>query len=77
MEILMPRPGVELYRDPQGQWRWRVYANNGVDMLGNGGEGYYNRADAIKGLLALVAEVDTAALRGQLSAHSDPSDGLE
>jgi hypothetical protein len=48
-----------------------------LPMLGNGGEGYYNRADAIKGLLALVAEVDTAALRGQLSAHSDPSDGLE
>lgn len=63
----MPQPGPEIYRDASGQYRWRVYARNNTDVVGDSGEGYHNEADAIRGLLALVEAVDTTALRARLS----------
>ena len=35
----------ELYKDVQGQWRWRLKAANGEKIAS--GEGYYNKADAV------------------------------
>lgn len=63
----MPQSGPEIYRDASGQYRWRVYARNNVDIVGDSGESYNNEADAIRGLLALVDAVDTVTLRARLS----------
>ncbi|HAH10294.1 MAG TPA: DUF1508 domain-containing protein [Alphaproteobacteria bacterium] len=34
-----------LYRDPDHQWRWTLYAANNR-KIANSGEGYLNKADA-------------------------------
>ena len=36
----------ELYKDANGEFRWRLKASNGQNIA-NGGEGYVNKQDAI------------------------------
>jgi len=47
-----------------------VIAKNGTDILGGSGEGYHNRKDAIKGLLALVDSINVDEIR-QLSEEGE------
>lgn len=45
LEIYEGRRGLSLRK----QWRWRVVAGNGR-IVAHGGEGYNNRADALRGV---------------------------
>ena len=38
---------VVVYRDSQGEWRWRVRADNG-EIVADSAEGYRNRADCLE-----------------------------
>ncbi len=35
---------IEIYKDSQDEWRWRRYADNGV-QIGKSTEGYKNKSD--------------------------------
>lgn len=48
-----------LYKDSRNEWRWRLYAANGL-KIADSAEGYINRADAIRGI-KLVAETSSDA----------------
>ena len=37
---------IEVYEDAAGEFRWRLVAENG-EVLGDSGEGYVNRTDAL------------------------------
>ena len=39
----------ELYRDPKGEYRWRLKHSNG-QMIANGGEGYSSKRSALAGI---------------------------
>ena len=43
-----------LYKDAALQWRWTLYAANNK-KIANGGEGYYNKQDALHGI-SLVSQ---------------------
>lgn len=44
---------VDLYRDSEGKWRWRYISSTGR-VLADSGQGYRNKADAIRGLERVV-----------------------
>lgn len=46
----------ELYKDPSGQFRWRLVAENGK-TIANGGEGYHNQTDC-EHAVSLVMDTD-------------------
>ena len=56
IEIYEARRGLALRK----QWRWRIRATNGR-IVANGGEGYNNRADLLRGQKPLNA-ADARAL---------------
>ncbi len=39
----------ELYKDEQGEWRWRLLASNG-NLIRENGEGLKNRSAALSGI---------------------------
>ena len=43
-----------LYRDARGEWRWTLYAENGL-RIADSAEGYVNRTDAINGARSVAA----------------------
>jgi uncharacterized protein len=38
-----------IYRDTNGQYRWRYVASNGK-TIADSGEGYYNKSDCVRGI---------------------------
>lgn len=60
----------QFYKDQSGEYRWRVISRNNSDVVGDSGEGYINRLDAARGLLALVESVDVDALREYIAKSS-------
>jgi len=42
----------ELYRDPKGDYRWRLKASNG-QTIANGGEGYSSKTSAKEGIASV------------------------
>jgi uncharacterized protein YegP (UPF0339 family) len=40
---------ITIYRDADGQWRWR-YQSKGGRILADSGQGYANKRDCIRGL---------------------------
>lgn len=48
----------ELYRDADGDWRWRLKAGNGR-VVASSGEGYQKKFDALAGI-DLVRSVSNA-----------------
>lgn len=44
---------VDLYRDTEGKWRWRYVSGTGR-VLADSGQGYRNKADAVRGLEIVV-----------------------
>jgi uncharacterized protein len=38
----------DLYRDNIGEWRWRAISN--ARVIADSGEGYRNKADALRGI---------------------------
>ena len=51
----------EMYKDASGQWRWRVYAQNGR-MIADSGESYHNKADC-EHAISLVKGCASAPVR--------------
>jgi len=39
----------EVYRDMAGEWRWRLWSENGR-KIASSGEGYRNKADCLRGI---------------------------
>lgn len=71
---------IELYRDGALQWRWRFIAANGR-ILADSAEGYKERADAVKGALAVTGlEIEryraTARDGFELLATREPEMGV-
>lgn len=61
-------PTVEVYEARRGlsrrkQWRWRIRAANGR-IVANGGEGYNNRADLLRGLEIVRGALDEPSSLG-------------
>jgi uncharacterized protein YegP (UPF0339 family) len=44
----------EIYKDKNGEWRWRIKAANGK-IIADSSEGYKNKQDAINMINAIVA----------------------
>lgn len=40
----------ELYQDAKSEWRWRLIASNGVNVIADSGEGYKAKSDAVNGI---------------------------
>ncbi len=40
----------ELYQDGKSEWRWRLIADNNVDVVADSGEGYKAKHDAVHGI---------------------------
>jgi uncharacterized protein YegP (UPF0339 family) len=49
----------EVYKDGQGQYRWRLRARNG-QVIATGGEGYSTKANAVGGIKAVQRDAPTA-----------------
>jgi uncharacterized protein YegP (UPF0339 family) len=45
------KPGVTIYKDKRGEWRWRAVASNGR-ILAVSSESYKNRPDCVAGASA-------------------------
>lgn len=66
---------LELYREHDGDYRWRYVASNG-DILADSGEGYRRKRSALKGAgraLGLVADPgsDAPIVPGNTYQHPD------
>jgi uncharacterized protein YegP (UPF0339 family) len=51
----------EVYKDGQGQFRWRLRTSNG-QVIATGGEGYTTKASALGGIKAVQRDAPTAAV---------------
>lgn len=40
----------ELYQDSNTEWRWRLIADNNVNVIADSGEGYKAKHDAVHGI---------------------------
>jgi uncharacterized protein YegP (UPF0339 family) len=49
----------QVYKDGQGQYRWRLRARNG-QVIATGGEGYTTKASALGGIKAVQRDAPTA-----------------
>jgi uncharacterized protein len=49
----------EVYKDGQGQYRWRLRARNG-QVIATGGEGYTTKANALGGIKAVQRDAPAA-----------------
>ncbi len=59
----------QLWKSNQNsQWYWRFLADNG-QIIATGGEGYHNRADAVRGIQLIRAHAGTA------TAYEQKADG--
>lgn len=62
----MPKnPRLELFEDAAHNWRWRVKAANGL-IIGDSGEGYVDRQDALHGALLVFFCLESERAAGQL-----------
>lgn len=48
----------QIYRDANGQWRWRLVAAN-QRIIANSGEGYFNKADCIHAINLVAGSTGT------------------
>ncbi len=51
----------ELYKDPKGEFRWRLLASNG-QVIANGGEGYKTKESAKNGIESVKKNAPAAAI---------------
>ena len=51
---------IQIYRDSQGQYRWRIIAANGR-IIADGAEGYQRRRCALRGINRLRLAFSTGA----------------
>ena len=52
--------GVTFWKDTKGNYRWRAVANNDIDIVAEGGEGYINKIDCMKGFISATKVMQTA-----------------
>ena len=55
----------EIYKDAQGDFRWRFQAHNGR-MLAESGEGYNNQANCEHAILLIKQQVANAAISSKV-----------
>jgi uncharacterized protein YegP (UPF0339 family) len=66
----------ELYKSPNGEYRWRLRATNG-QVIATGGEGYFSKAAAQNGIESVkraAADASSKRFDNQLGP-SGPSSG--
>ena len=51
----------ELYKDPKGEFRWRLLASNG-QVIANGGEGYKTKESAKNGIESVKKNAPAASI---------------
>lgn len=51
----------EVYRDPKGEYRWRLRATNG-HAIANGGEGYTTKTAAKEGIASVQKNAPAAEI---------------
>ena len=51
----------ELYKDPKGEFRWRLVASNG-QTIATGGEGYKTKESAKNGIESVKKNAPTAPI---------------
>lgn len=51
-----------LYKDGRGEWRWRIYSANNSDILGDSGEGYKNKQDALHAIRVIKRDAANAGI---------------
>jgi uncharacterized protein YegP (UPF0339 family) len=51
----------ELYKDPKGEFRWRLLASNG-QVIANGGEGYKTKESARNGIESVKKNAPAAPI---------------
>lgn len=56
----------EIYKDAQGDFRWRFQANNGR-ILAASGEGYNNRANCEHSIILVKQQVANASIADQVA----------
>jgi len=54
-----------IYKDTQGEFRWRFHANNG-QILAESSEGYNNRANCQHGIILIKQEATNAQVNDDL-----------
>jgi uncharacterized protein YegP (UPF0339 family) len=68
----------ELYKDRQGQFRWRLKASNGK-IIADSGEGYVQKSDCQHGIDLVKSEaagagiIDASAANGKPAAKAKPT----
>src|SRR5262249_53086236 len=62
-----PMAAFELYKDRQGQFRWRLKASNGK-ILADSGEGYARRIDGEQGIELVKSEAAAAEVKDLTAA---------
>lgn len=58
----------ELYKDRQGQFRWRLKASNGK-IIADSGEGYVRRIDCEHGIELVKGEAAAAEIKDMSAAE--------
>jgi uncharacterized protein len=72
-----PMATFELFKDRQGQFRWRLKASNGK-IIADSGEGYVQKSDCQHGIDLVKSEaagagiVDASAVDGKAAAKATP-----
>ena len=54
-----------IYKDAEGEFRWRFHANNG-QILAESSEGYNNRANCQHGIILIKQEAASAQINDDL-----------
>ena len=54
----MEAPRYEVYEDTAGEWRWRLIAANGSDIIAVPGEGYSSKQNCLKGIASVQGNSD-------------------
>ncbi|WP_166304046.1 YegP family protein [Bradyrhizobium sp. 2S1] len=52
----------ELYRDEHQEWRWKLHARNGLNIV-TSGESYHKKDDAIRAIRLVQATTDETPIR--------------
>lgn len=69
VHLFMDAMACKIYKDKDGEWRWRMRAANG-EIMADSGEGYTRKADARNSLMRLLDLLGTDA--SALVIEEDP-----
>lgn len=58
----MSQAEFEVFRDSEGEWRWRLVHDNG-NIIADSGQGYATKQKAVQGIESVKSNAPGAALR--------------